>query len=294
MFTRFEIREASIITRLNTAQFPGNEIELGPGARIPQSAFHILNWMGPPPECRTPHSAFRIPNSIGVAYTVVAMKKNRLALRRAYQLMLGHFGHQHWWPGETPFEVCVGAILTQNTSWSNVERAIANLKAAGILDPHKLFALSEMQLAQLIRPAGYFNVKARRLRCFLRVLVEDFGGSLKRLFDGKTEEVRERLLAINGIGPETADSMLLYAGGHHRFVIDAYTKRIFQRHHWITNTPDYDELQNLCESSLGHKTRKNRLDYWQDFHAQLVMVGNHFCRSRQPRCEQCPLKELLP
>jgi endonuclease-3 related protein len=222
------------------------------------------------------------------------MKKSRVALRRAYQLMLGHFGHQHWWPGETPFEVCIGAILTQNTSWSNVERAIANLKGAGLLEPNKLFALSEPQLADLIRPAGYFNVKARRLHCFLRVLVEDFGGSLKRLFAGKTAEVRERLLAINGIGPETADSMLLYAGGHHRFVIDAYTKRIFQRHHWSTTAADYDELQSLCENSLCQKTGANRLDYWQDFHAQLVMVGKHFCRSRQPRCEQCPLKELLP
>jgi len=216
------------------------------------------------------------------------------ALRRAYQLMLGHFGHQRWWPGETPFEVCIGAILTQNTSWSNVEGAITNLKTVGVLEPTKMFTLSEPQLAQLIRPAGYFNVKARRLRCFLKVLVADFGGDLERLFSGKTAEVRARLLAINGIGPETADSMLLYAGGHHRFVIDAYTKRIFQRHNWSTTTADYDELQTLCEDSLCHKSGAKRLDYWQDFHAQLVMVGKHFCRPRHPRCDQCPLKELLP
>src|ERR1019366_5036017 len=151
------------------------------------------------------------------------------ALRRAYRQMRAHFGHLHWWPGETPFEVCVGAILTQNTSWSNVERAIANLRAARVLEPKPLFALSESKLAALIRPAGYFNVKARRLRSFLRVLVEEFGGDLDRLFAGDTAVVRERLLAINGVGPETADSMLLYAGGHHQFVIDAYTKRIFQR-----------------------------------------------------------------
>ena len=154
------------------------------------------------------------------------------ALRRAYRLMLAHFGHLHWWPGETPFEVCVGAILTQNTSWSNVERAIANLKAARVLEPRKLFALSESKLAALIRSTGYFNVKARRLRSFLRVLVEEFSGDLERLFAGDTAAVRERLLAIHGVGPETADSMLLYAGGHHRFVIDAYTKRIFHRHGW--------------------------------------------------------------
>lgn len=208
--------------------------------------------------------------------------------------MLDHFGHQRWWPGETPFEVCIGAILTQNTSWSNVERAITNLRAAGVLDPKRMFALREKQLAKLIRPAGYFNVKARRLRCFLRVLVEECDGDLGRLFAGKTSEVRARLLAISGIGPETADCMLLYAGGHHRFVIDAYTRRIFLRHHWTTTAARYDELQTLCENSLAHKTGTRRLDYWQDFHAQLVMVGKHFCRARELRCDQCPLKELLP
>jgi endonuclease-3 related protein len=215
-------------------------------------------------------------------------------LRRAYRFMRAHFGHQHWWPGETPFEVCVGAILTQNTSWTNVERAIANLGAARALEPGKLFALSESKLAGLIRPAGYFNVKARRLRSFLRVLVEEYGGSLERLFAGKTAAVRERLLAISGVGPETADSMLLYAGGHHRFVIDAYTKRIFQRHRWSNPDARYQELQHLCESALDQKPRRERLDYWQDFHAQLVIVGKEFCRARQPRCAECPLKRLLP
>src|SRR5882757_4840189 len=139
------------------------------------------------------------------------MPKLPAQLRRAYTLMRKHFGHQRWWPGETPFEVCVGAILVQNTSWTNVERAIANLKSAGVMEPAKLFALPEAQLAQLIRPAGYFNVKARRLRPFLRVLVEECGGDLKKLFAGDTATVRERLLAIHGIGPETADSLLLYA-----------------------------------------------------------------------------------
>jgi endonuclease-3 related protein len=208
--------------------------------------------------------------------------------------MLTHFGHLHWWPGETPFEVCVGAILTQNTSWSNVERAIANLKAAHVLEPGKLFALEEPKLAGLIRPAGYFNVKARRLRSFLRVLVEDFDGELERLFAGETAVVRERLLAINGVGPETADSMLLYAGGHHRFVIDAYTKRIFARHNWSGTDASYEDLQQLCERALDEKACHARLDYWQDFHAQLVMVGKAYCRPRQPRCAECPLKPLLP
>ena len=208
--------------------------------------------------------------------------------------MLAHFGHLQWWPGETPFEVCIGAILTQNTSWSNVERAIANLKAARVLEPEKLFALSESKLAALIRPAGYFNVKAGRLRSFLRVLVEEFGGDLERLLAGETAAVRERLLALNGVGPETADSMLLYAGGHHRFVVDAYTKRIFQRHGWSRADAGYEALQRLCEAALDEKPRTERLDYWQDFHAQLVMVGKDFCRPRQPRCAECPLKPLLP
>ncbi len=258
----------------------------------------------------------------------VALKVNAhtRVLRQAYTLMRARFGHLHWWPGETPFEVCVGAILTQNTAWGNVERAIANLKTACVLAPRKLFTLNEPRLAELIRPAGYFNVKARRLRSFLRVLLENCGGSLKRLFTGPTPVVRERLLAIHGIGPETADSMLLYAGGHHSFVIDAYTKRIFQRHGWggaspkyevrIPNTEgrgrrasgpnasskavdarrsglEYDRLKALCESALDHKTGAQRLDYWQDYHAQLVMVGKHFCRPRQPLCDQCPLQSLL-
>ena len=233
-------------------------------------------------------------------------RKTKAGLRRAYGLMRARFGHQHWWPGETPFEVCVGAILTQNTAWTNVERAITNLKTARLLEPEKLFALPEARLAELIRPAGYFNVKARRLRSFLRVLVEQFGGDLEKLFVGETSAVRERLLAIHGIGPETADSMLLYAGGHHSFVVDAYTKRIFSRHNWTgksrkqkaegeKNTEaSYNQLKLLCESSLNQKTGAARLDYWQDYHAQLVMVGKHFCRKSAPRCDECPLKPLLP
>ena len=223
-------------------------------------------------------------------------------LRRAYRLMRAKFGHQNWWPGETPFEVCVGAILTQNTAWSNVERAIANLKTARVLEPERLFALPEAKLAELIRPAGYFNVKSRRLRSFLRVLMENFGGDLKKLFAGETPVVRERLLAIHGVGPETADSLLLYAGGHPSFVIDAYTQRIFYRHGWspksMIQSPkssgDYEEFKRLCELALNQKTGAARLDYWQDYHAQLVMVGKHFCRTRAPRCDGCPLKPLLP
>jgi endonuclease-3 related protein len=203
-------------------------------------------------------------------------------------------GHLQWWPADSSFEICVGAILTQNTSWRNVELAIANLKGARVLSPKKIHALSHHNLAQLIRPAGYFNIKAKRLSNFVDVIVEQHGASLKRFFKGDTATVRERLLAINGVGPETADSMLLYAGGHHSFVIDAYTKRIFERHNWCGADAEYDTLQSLCTDSLSQKSGAARLDYWQDFHAQLVVVGNHYCKPRNPLCDECPLKTLLP
>lgn len=234
------------------------------------------------------------------------MNGNR-ALRRAYKLMRERFGHLGWWPGDTPFEVAVGAILTQNTSWTNVEKAIANLKSVRVLTPRKLFALPEPALAEHIRPAGYFNLKAKRLRNFLAVLVNEFGGRLDRMLSGELVDVRERLLAINGIGRETADSILLYAGTHHSFVIDAYTKRIFERHGWWTDSSSrknqqsksqtadaYESLKALCETTLNHKTFEERLDYWRDYHAQIVMVGKDYCRPKNPDCENCPLRPLLP
>lgn len=187
----------------------------------------------------------------------------------------------------------MGAILTQNTNWGNVTRAIENLKVARVLEAKKLYALPEFQLAELIRPAGYYNVKARRLRAFLRVLVEEYGGRLELLFAGETGVVRARLLAIKGVGPETADSMLLYAGGHLSFVVDAYTRRIFQRHGWASEGWSYEDLQEVLSGALNHLGAKERLDYWRDYHAQLVAVGNGFCRTKAPRCELCPLKALL-
>lgn len=261
----------------------------------------------------------------------MATRQCNVQLRRGYRLMRARFGHQHWWPGETAFEVCVGAILTQNTNWTNVERAIANLKSADVLLPRDLYALSPERLGALIRPAGYYNVKARRLRAFLSVLVNycperdpqvgfsaqrrvserkhradscaACAGSaagklpcLDRLFAGETPVVRRRLLQIPGIGPETADSMLLYAGGHLSFVVDAYTKRIFSRHGWVIGmgrAPTYDELKGLCESALRDRPAAELLDYWQDYHAQLVMVGKRFCRARTALCRGCPLEVLL-
>jgi endonuclease-3 related protein len=229
------------------------------------------------------------------------------ALRSSYKLMRERFGHLGWWPGDTPFEVAVGAILTQNTSWTNVEKAIANLKAARVLTPRKLFALPEPALAEHIRPAGYFNLKAKRLRNFLAVLVNEFGGRLDRMLSGELVNVRGRLLAINGIGRETADSILLYAGTHHSFVIDAYTKRIFERHGWWSDSSSrqnqqaksqtadtYESLKALCETTLNQQSSEERLDYWRDYHAQIVMVGKDYCRPKNPDCENCPLQPLLP
>lgn len=247
------------------------------------------------------------------------------ALRAVYRRARAHFGHQHWWPAETPFEVCVGAILTQNTTWTNVERALQNLKSDGSLEPGRLWKLPVEELATRIRPAGYFRVKAGRLRAFLQVLMECYHGDITAMLSGPTSEVRARLLKIPGIGPETADSMLLYAGGHAVFVVDAYTRRIFARHGWYEGSPchgtepdgthtstdhrvheplpipphhvaglSYDALQRLCQHALGHRKGKARLDYWQDYHAQLVMIGKHYCRARQPRCCLCPLHDLLP
>jgi endonuclease-3 related protein len=205
-------------------------------------------------------------------------------------------GPQHWWPADTAFEVCIGAILTQNTAWTNVERAIINLKTAGVLEPHRMLAMPESQLAELIRPAGYFNVKTRRVRAFLRVLVTEYQGDLDRLFAGETNRVRARLLAVNGIGPETADSLLLYAGRHLSFVIDAYTKRIFLRHGWCRKDDGYDALKQLCETALdlGQMPPTQLIDYWQDYHAQLVKVGKEHCRARVACCAACPLRCLLP
>ncbi len=226
----------------------------------------------------------------------MSLRKNNLGkeLHQAYMLMRQRFGHQHWWPGENEFEVCIGAILTQNTAWVNVEKAINNLRNAKVLSPYKLYSLPVEELATLIKPAGYFNVKACRVRNFLEVLVRDFSGDLKTMLSGNMNDIRNRLLAIKGIGNETADSMLLYAGGHLSFVIDAYTKRIFYRHGWCKADVEYEELKRMCEQLLKSDTTTDLLDYWQDYHAQLVMVGKNFCKSKVPECANCPLISILP
>jgi len=218
-------------------------------------------------------------------------KRLKRELAEAYRLSFERFGHQHWWPGETDFEVCVGAILTQNTAWTNVEKAINNLKQSNLLNPKSLYELPVETLATFIRPAGYFNIKARRLKNFIKTLYEQYHGDVQALLKGERMEVRNRLLSINGIGKETADSMMLYAGQHLIFVVDAYTRRIFSRHGWCNEDDDYDEIQAICEENI--RNSGNILDYWRDYHAQIVMLGKNYCKNRNPQCEVCPLKPLL-
>jgi len=169
-------------------------------------------------------------------------------LTEIYQLLYERFGPQRWWPGETQFEIIVGAILTQNTSWANVEKAIANLKSADRLTPEALHALDHTQLGELIRPAGYFNIKAKRLMSFLKWFFEDYNGRLEDLEGVNTYQLRAELLSVKGIGPETADSILLYAFDRSVFVVDAYTARVATRHHLIEPDAAYEQLQDLFGS----------------------------------------------
>ncbi|MBN2578365.1 MAG: endonuclease III domain-containing protein [Pirellulales bacterium] len=208
---------------------------------------------------------------------------------QVYQRLLTAFGPQHWWPGETPFEVMVGAVLTQNTNWQNVERAIANLRAADLLEPHALYLVPVDELEELIRPAGYFRVKARRLRALLEFVEGRYGGSLEWMFRRGLPELRDELLAIHGIGPETADSILLYAAGLPVFVVDAYTHRVLFRHGWIDEEADYHQIQDYLQSSLPQEA-----PLYNEFHALFVHLGKHYCRKSRPKCPECPLREMLP
>ena len=207
-------------------------------------------------------------------------------LTQIYELLLECFGPQHWWPGDTPFEIITGAILTQNTNWTNVEKAIANLNSADLLAPEKLRNLEISDLAEHIRPAGYFNIKARRLKNFVDWLFENYGGDLTRLEHIGAERLRSEILGIKGIGPETADSILLYAQGREVFVVDTYTSRVAVRHGLIEPEHDYEQLQELFQSNLP----ADRALY-NEYHALLVRVGKQFCRPAA-RCSGCPLEEL--
>ena len=209
-------------------------------------------------------------------------------LSEIYDLLLQAYGPQKWWPAESPFEVMVGAVLTQNTNWQGVEKAIANLKGSNLLKPDKLQALSTEELAGLIKPAGYFNLKARRLQNLIEFLTETYACDLETMDQVETGQLRKELLKINGVGPETADSILLYALQRPVFVVDTYTYRVMNRHGLIGEEVSYDELQGLFTQHLPlDKTLFNQ------YHALLVRVGKLHCQPK-PRCQGCPLEPLLP
>ncbi|MBI2683456.1 MAG: endonuclease III domain-containing protein [Acidobacteriales bacterium] len=232
--------------------------------------------------------------------------------------LFDHFGQQNWWPGRSRFEVVVGAVLTQNTSWNNVEKALANLRRAKVLTLAGVRDVPIESLEILLRPSGYFRQKARRLKGFVRFLDDTYGGSLTRMFARPTDALRAELLALNGIGPETADSILVYAGGHPVFVVDAYARRILERHELLDHVPKsarYDEIRRAVESAV-HGSRFKTMNRarlaprhraspmsraetsataqaYNELHAMIVRVGNDHCRST-PNCAGCPLEPLLP
>ncbi len=210
-----------------------------------------------------------------------------------YKAMVARFGHRNWWPSQagadTPagkLEICIGAILTQNTNWTNVEKALANLRAADVMSLEALYEKPQEQLAELIRPAGYFNVKAKRLKNFIHAVYENWGDDITAFLDRSVYTLQEELLAINGIGRETADSMILYAAGLPTFVVDAYTARIFTRHGLLGPEDDYESIKEFFESSLP-----DDIELWNDYHAQIVAVGKNFCKPT-PKCTGCPLEQF--
>jgi len=245
------------------------------------------------------------------------------AIRTYYHTLFSAWGRQHWWPAQTRFEVIVGTYLTQNTSWTNVEKALVNLRKAQRLTITGIRNTPQPKLEKLIRSAGYFRQKAQRLKTFVRFLDERYGGSLTRMFARPTAELRDELLALNGVGPETADSILLYAGNHPVFVVDAYTRRILERHQIASSAASYDEIRQLFEQALtgtpppqqsleeataavgppGSCHRPSRVSttgrtalvqVFNEMHGLIVGVGKNYCLKSQPLCEQCPLQRFLP
>lgn len=247
-------------------------------------------------------ASLRLPNSVHgnlsvtksvrgteLGPTGVPFQQEALPLDDYFHRLLDAHGPQHWWPGRSRFEVIVGAILTQSTSWTNVETAIGSLRGSRLLAPHAIRNISPAKLAKLIRPSGYFRQKAKKLKAFTQFLFSVYGGSLTRMFRTSTETLREQLLSVHGIGPETADSILLYAGEHPVFVIDAYTRRIVERHGLATPKHSYEDLRSLFESNLPRDAQ-----LFNEFHALIVHTGKHYCRKTNPVCSACPLNVFLP
>jgi endonuclease-3 related protein len=243
-------------------------------------------------------------------------------IRGFYQALAAVWGPQHWWPAQSRFEVIVGAYLTQNTAWTNVELAFANLRQARVLSLNGIRKIPTPELETLIRSAGYFRQKAQRLKTFIAYLDVNYRGSLDRMFAQPTEILRDELLALNGVGPETADSILLYAGNHPVFVVDAYTRRILDRHAIRSLTAPYEDIRNLFERALAaietHRAfpaqmiggevnsaahqpsrmslspRPPLVQAFNEMHALIVGVGKNHCFNRSPDCERCPLRPFLP
>ena len=247
------------------------------------------------------------------------------ALRSYYLALYAAWGPQHWWPGETQFEVIVGAYLTQNTAWTNVELALANLRAAHALSVGGIRAIRLAKLERLIRPSGYFRQKASRLKTFVAYLDKNYGGSIDKLFSEPTTKLRQELLSLNGIGPETADSILLYAGNHPVFVVDAYTRRVLDRHKILPEKTEYEQIRDLFEralapvvkeqtkkppassrlesgfrgafhppSAMSTATRTALVQVYNEMHGLIVGVGKHYCKKSKAACENCPLQPFLP
>jgi endonuclease III related protein len=226
--------------------------------------------------------------------TADSLPNSQPILRQYFDALFAAHGPQHWWPGRTPFEVIVGAILTQNTSWTNVEPAIENLRREKLLTPRAIETVPFPRLARLIRSSGYFRQKTKKLKAFVRFLRTEYGGSLGRMFRAATPALREQLLTIHGIGPETADSILLYAGQHPVFVVDAYARRILERHRLAEPKQTYESIRQLFEGSLSSGTTPRDVALYNEFHALIVHTGKHYCRVRNPRCNECALNHLLP
>jgi endonuclease III related protein len=243
-------------------------------------------------------------------------------IRKYYGTLFNAWGAQHWWPAETQFEVIVGAYLTQNTAWTNVERALANLRAAGALTVYAIRTIRLSRLERLIRPSGYFRQKAKRLKTFVAFLDQKYAGSLERMFSEPTIKLRDELLSLNGVGPETADSILLYAGNHPVFVVDAYTRRILDRHGIVPAKSDYEEIRDLFQNALAPVVQEQRVvttalesgfrgashppsamstakrtalvQVYNEMHGLIVGVGKNHCGKSQPDCDRCPLHPFLP
>ncbi|MFC1592510.1 endonuclease III domain-containing protein [Candidatus Omnitrophota bacterium] len=214
------------------------------------------------------------------------MKNTGSILKIIYRRLREEFGPQHWWPAKTDFEVIIGAILTQNTAWLNVEKAISNLKKNKLLTPRAMKKVSRIKLANLIRPSGYYNQKTKKIKNFIHFLFRDYQGSLKKMFSGNFLDLREQLLEVNGIGPETADSILLYAGDKPIFVVDGYTRRILSRHNLIKSDASYAEIQDIFMDNL-----RSNAALFNEYHALFVRLGKQVCKTK-PNCSICPLKDV--